>query len=94
MNDIEIQHLRIAEIRIGDRHRKDLGDLQDLAATPGRDRLRQLDVPSGTPPAVAPAWTAAAWRKIRDFSLNTTALSRGPRLFPSSTFGFASPCQR
>ncbi len=64
MQDFEIQQVRIAEIRIGDRHRKDLGDLQVLAATPDRDRLRHLDVPSVTPPAVAPVSTAAAWRKI------------------------------
>jgi hypothetical protein len=64
MNDIEIQHLRIAEIRIGDRHRKDLGNLQALAATLGRGRLHHLDVPSVTPPAVAPVLTAAAWRRI------------------------------
>lgn len=54
MNDFEIQQVPIAEIRIGDLYRKDLGDLQSHAATPGRDRLRHLDVPSVTPPVVAP----------------------------------------
>ena len=64
MHDFEIQWVRIGEIRIGDRHRRDLGNLQALSATPGTDRLRHLHVPSATPSAVAPIWTAAAWRKI------------------------------
>lgn len=53
MSDFEIQHLRIAEIRIGDRHRKDLGDLEVLAASIGRGQLLQ---PIGVTPGLELIW--------------------------------------
>ena len=53
MSDFEIKHVRIAEIRIGDRHRKDLGDLQALADSIERGRLLQ---PIGVTPGMELIW--------------------------------------
>ena len=47
MSDFEIKNVRIAEIRIGDRHRKDLGDRKALAASIKRRLLQPIGVTPG-----------------------------------------------